>query len=83
MTPAKGKSPLDKKRKPDESFNGSVTNSIEKKILAGDFCMPGMTKAETKAAYRAWQKNFRIEQQLTERWYREQVRDNNPQADVT
>lgn len=86
MTPAKGKSPLDKKKKnpkKNPSFNGSQKNSIEGKILRGDWLLPGMNRAQTIKAYRAWQKDFRINGQAMEKWYHQKVQDSDPRADVS
>lgn len=79
MTPAKGKSPLDRK-KSEQSFNGSSKNSIEQKILTGEWTLPGKSRAETLKAYRAWQKDFRINSQSVESWYRKNTKDANPHA---
>jgi hypothetical protein len=80
----KGKSPIDKKHANDSarSFNGSMKNSIEGKILRGEWLLPGLDRKQTISAYRAWQKDFRIDQQSLEKWYREKVRDNDRHADV-
>lgn len=66
--PAKGKSPIDRKKVGIP--NGAEDNSIQKRILTGDFCLPGKTSSETIAAYRSWQKARRIDGQHIERWYR-------------
>jgi len=88
MTPAKGKSSLDKRetrlqKSKASGYNGAVANSIEKLILTGQYCKPGMNSKETIKAFRAWQKNFRIEAQLMDKHYRKDVADNNPTADTT
>ena len=86
MTPAKGKSPIDKKPLVDtknQGFNGSAKNSIEGKILRGDYLLPGLNRKQTISAYRAWQKDFRINGQAMEKWYHQKVQDTNPQGDTS
>jgi len=73
VTTPKGKSPLDRKK---EGFNNTAVNSIERQILTGQYRKPGMTQQETKKAYREWQKNFRVEQSLMEKWGRSNVQEN-------
>ncbi len=77
MTPAKGKSPLDKKKVSDaqRNYNGAHKNSIEGRLHRGDLLMPGMNKKESIAAYKAWQKQFRIDGASMESWYRSNVQD--------
>ena len=79
---AKGKSSLDRKQPSGTGYNG-VENSIERKIMTGQFKMPGMSSEETKKAYREWQKRFRIDAQLMDKHYRQSVADNDPHADVS
>lgn len=82
MTPAKGKSPLDKKKK--STFNSTThPNSIKGKINRGEFTLPGKSKEETKKLLREWEKQHRFNSVAMERWYHTQVQDTEPHASTT
>lgn len=82
MTPAKGKSPLDKKK--ERTFNqGSHPNSLRAKILRGDWILPGKSKEETIKLFRAWEKQTRYDSISLEKWYHDQVQDREPHASTT